>query len=107
MIVYNVTVNIDANVHDEWLAWMRSTHIPQVVNTGCFLESKLSRINGEEEGGVTYSIMYVSPSKEKYEEYQKLHAPRLQKEHTEKYQGKFAAFRTVLDVIEQFHPNVG
>ena len=107
MLVYNVTVNIDADIHDEWLAWMRSTHIPQVVNTGCFLESKLSRINGEEDGGVTYSIMYVSPSKEKYEEYQEHHAPRLQKEHTEKYQGKFAAFRTVLDVIEQFHPNVG
>lgn len=107
MIVYNVTVNIDADIHDEWLAWMRSTHIPQVVNTGCFIESKLSRINGEEDGGVTYSIMYVSPSKEKYEEYQELHAPKLQKEHTDKYQGKFAAFRTVLDVIEQFHPNVG
>ena len=51
--------------------------------------------------------MYLSPSEEVYEEYQRTHAPRLQKEHTERYAGKFAAFRTILNVIEQFHPNVG
>lgn len=107
MILYNVTVSIDETVHDEWLNWMRTSHIPDVLKSGCFLESKLSRINGEEEGGVTYSVMYLAPSQEKYEEYQANHAPRLQKEHTEKYQGKFAAFRTILNVVEQFHPNVG
>ncbi len=107
MILYNVTVSIDEAVHEEWLNWMRTSHIPDVLKSGCFLESKLSRINGEEEGGVTYSIMYLSPSQEKYDEYQANHAPRLQKEHTEKYQGKFAAFRTILNVVEQFHPNVG
>jgi len=107
MILYNVTVNIDHDIHDEWLNWMRSNHIPDVLKTGCFLESKLSRINGEEDGGITYSIMYVSPSKEKYEEYQSQHAPKLQKEHTDKYSGKFAAFRTILDVVEHFVPNVG
>jgi hypothetical protein len=51
--------------------------------------------------------MYVSPSKEKYEEYQSMHAPKLQKEHTDKYSGKFVAFRTILDVLEHFVPNVG
>lgn len=107
MIVYNVTVSIDSNIHDEWLDWMRTSHIPDVLKSGCFLESKLSRIHGEEEGGVTYSIMYVSPSMEKYEEYKSLHAAELQKEHTEKFQGKFAAFRTILSVVEQFYPNVG
>jgi hypothetical protein len=107
MIVYNVTVSIDSNVHDEWLEWMRSSHIPDVLKSGCFLESKLSRIHGEEDGGVTYSIMYISPSIEKYEEYKSIYAPKLQKEHTEKFQGKFAAFRTILSVVEQFYPNVG
>jgi len=107
MVLYNVTVSIDPEIQEEWLQWMRSTHIPDVINTGCFIEGKISRIQGEEEGGVTYSIMYLSPSEEIYEEYQRTHAPRLQKEHTEKYAGKFAAFRTILNVIEQFHPNVG
>jgi len=107
MILYNVTVSIDPEIQEDWLQWMRTTHIPDVINTGCFIEGKISRINGEEEGGVTYSVMYLSPSQEVYEEYQSTHAPRLQKEHTDRYAGKFAAFRTILNVIEQFHPNVG
>ena len=64
MILYNVTVSIDANIQDEWLGWMSSTHSPQVMETGCFLESRISRVNGEEEGGVTYAITYLSPSQE-------------------------------------------
>jgi hypothetical protein len=36
------------------------------------------------------------------DEYQSKHAPILQKSHSEKYSGKFAAFRTFLHVIEEF-----
>jgi hypothetical protein len=102
MILYNVTVSIDTNIHEEWLEWMRSTHIPQVMETGCFLESRISRVNGEEEGGMTFAITYLSPSSEVFETYEKDHAPLLQEDHSKRYGGKFAAFRTTLSVIEEF-----
>lgn len=102
MIIYNVTVNIDADVHDEWLEWMRSKHIPDVMSTGCFIESKISRIHGEEQGGMSYAIQYISPTQDKFDVYQQLFAPKLQHEHTSKYQGKFAAFRTILSIVEEF-----
>ena len=51
MVIYNVTVSIDQAVANEWLSWMRTQHIPDVLQTGCFLECRLSRVNGEEEGG--------------------------------------------------------
>lgn len=107
MILYNVTISIDPQVHEEWLDWMRKTHIPDVLATGCFTESRISRIHGEEEGGLTFSIMYCSPSQELYDSYQKVHAPKLQAEHSAKFQGKFAAFRTILNVIEEFKAHVG
>jgi hypothetical protein len=102
MILYNVTVNIDANIHEDWMNWMRNEHIPEVLATKCFQEARLSRIQGEEEGGMTFSIMYLSPDQASYDLYQQEHAPLLQKKHTERYQGKFAAFRTVLTVVEEF-----
>jgi hypothetical protein len=46
--------------------------------------------------------MYLSPSQDKMDEYQKIHAPLLQKDHAARYQGKFAAFRTTLSLIEEF-----
>ena len=59
MIIYNVTVNIDYDVHDEWLHWMQTEHIPDVMRTGLFLEAKISRILAEEEGGKSYAIQYL------------------------------------------------
>lgn len=102
MILYNVTVSIDASIEENWLNWMRQKHINDVLNTGCFNEARLSRVNGEEEGGVTYAITYFAPTVDLYESYQNDHAALLQQEHTELFGGKFAAFRTILNVIEEF-----
>lgn len=102
MILYNVTVSIDPQIQEEWLDWMKSKHIPDVMATGCFIEGRISRVHGEEEGGVTFAIAYVSPSQELFETYQQNHAPALQKEHGERFSGQFAAFRTLLTVLEEF-----
>ena len=99
MILYNVTVSIDESVHDEWLTWMKEVHIPEVMETGCFTESKICRILAEEEGGKAYSFQYLAPDMETYEKYQSEFAPALQVDHTKKYGGKFAAFRTLLEVV--------
>jgi len=99
MILYNVTVSIDTNVENEWLQWMKEVHIPDVMNTGLFIDNKICRIHAEEEGGKSYSIQYLAKSWDEYNQYQDIHAPKLQQEHTLKYSGKFAAFRTILEVV--------
>ncbi len=102
MIIYNVTINIDHEVHDEWFNWMKTQHIPDVLDTGLFLEARFSKILAEESGGLSYSIQYLCESNTMLEQYQREHAPRLQNEHNMKFQGKFAAFRTLLRVEESF-----
>lgn len=100
MILYNVTVNIDDSVHDEWLEWMRSKHIPDLLSTGLFTESKLYRIRTEnEEEENTYSIQYFLRSMDDYKIYQKEYAEKLQFEHTEKFKDKFVAFRTIMELV--------
>ncbi|MBK6537628.1 MAG: DUF4286 family protein [Ignavibacteria bacterium] len=100
MILYNVTVNIDDSVHDEWLEWMKSKHIPNVLSTGLFTESKLYRIRTEnEEEENTYSIQYFLRSIDDYKIYQKEYAEKLQFEHTEKFKDKFVAFRTIMELV--------
>lgn len=99
MILYNVTVNIDDSVHDEWLRWMKNEHIPEVLATGLFIDCKIFRIKSDDEGN-TYSIQYFLDSMEDYERYAREHAPALQLKHTEKYKDKFTAFRTLLETVE-------
>ena len=99
MIVYNVTINVDADVAEEWLRWMKEVHIPDVMATGLFLDNRIMRILAEEEGGLSYAIQYTCADMATYERYKEQHAPRLQAETQKRYRGRFAAFRTLLEVV--------
>lgn len=99
MILYNVTISIDTNVEEDWLQWMKEVHIPDVMNTGLFIDNKICRIHAEEEGGKSYSIQYLAKTWDDYNQYQDTFAQKLQQEHMLKYSGKFAAFRTILEVV--------
>ena len=102
MILYNVTVSIDPAIQDDWLQWMRETHIPDVMRTGMFLQAQINQVLSEEDTGVTFAIQYTCESKEMLDQYQSVFAPALQAEHTQRYNGKFGAFRTLLQIIEKF-----
>ena len=99
MILYNITINVDSDIHEEWLDWIRNKHIPDVLSTGLFIENKICKIHAEEEGGLSYSIQYLLKNWENYNSYLDQYAMKLQKEHLDRYLNKFAAFRTVLEVI--------
>ena len=49
--------------------------------------------------GETFSIQYTFESMADIEAYQKHDGPRLQVEHTQRYEGKYVAFRTLLEVV--------
>jgi len=101
-IIYNVTVSLDPAIESAWVSYMRDTHIPEVIETGCFLECRMSKMNDEETGACTYAMTYVAYSQEDLERYQKEHAADLQKDHKDKFDGRFAAFRSTLNVIQHF-----
>jgi hypothetical protein len=102
MILYNVTVKIDNAMHDEWLSWMQDTHIPEVMQTGCFLENRMSRMlipADPDNDGVTYSVQYLCANMAILQQYQARFAPTLQQAHSRRYEGRFVAFRTVMEVV--------
>lgn len=99
MIIYNVTVNVENNIKEEWLHWMKTIHIPDVMKTGHFIENKICKVLVNEEQGTTFSVQYTAKNMDELKVYQKDHAPRLQKEHSDKYGARCVAFRTLLEVL--------
>jgi antibiotic biosynthesis monooxygenase (ABM) superfamily enzyme len=101
MLVYNVTIKILRGKEEEWLQWMTSKHIPDVMSTGFFLSSQICRLLDQPEGDdPTYVIQYRCESKEKLDHYLENFSPALREEHNQRYKDQFVAFRTVMEVIE-------
>jgi len=101
MHIYNVTINIEEDIHDRWLYWMRDEHIPEMLATGKFSSAKMCRVLVEEEmGGLTYAVQYFTDSKETLEKYYKEDAARLRAK-SKPFEGKFVAFRTELEIISE------
>ena len=99
MIIYNITVNVDQEVHEMWLAWMRNTHLPDMMATGHFTDARICRVLSEGDSGVTYAVQYTCKDMVEYERYLEHHAGRLQAESEKYYGGRALAFRTLLEVV--------
>ena len=101
-IQYNVTIIIDDSIQDEWKKWMIEKHIPDVMASGAFESYQMHKILTEgSEGGTTYAIQYIASNIDEYQRYAIQHAPKLQEEHQKKYNGKFGAFRTLMEIIHK------
>lgn len=97
--IYNVTVNIEADVHEQWLRYMKEEHIPEVMKTGCFVDSQILKVLFVDDIGHTYSLQYKFLEMSDIEKYQKEFAAGLQADHKIKFGEKTTAFRTLLEIV--------
>jgi len=101
MLVYNVTVNVDFELKENWVKWMTEVHIPNVMNTGKFEKYQMLRLIGDENsGGVTYATQYYCKDMATLLAYQRDDAPNLQNEVKLEFPNGVHAFRSVLEVIK-------
>ena len=57
MIIYCVTITVDADIEVEWLDWMRRIHVPDVVRTGCFSECRIYKVIESDAADRSYVIV--------------------------------------------------
>ncbi len=100
MILYNITTNITADMEQDFIDWMKSVHIPEVLDTGIFTEHKFYKLlHDSEDGSINYSIQFFTESMEKMMEYERLYAPKLRAKTRERYQDKAVSFRSLLETV--------
>jgi hypothetical protein len=100
MVIYNVSIQLEPGIEGAWESWMKETHIPEVMETGCFTEHKFCKIlteNGHD--GTTYVLQYHARSMDDYEEYARVHGPGLQQKTKKKFGDKYLAFRSLMESV--------
>lgn len=102
MIIYNVTVKVDTEIQAEWLVWMQDFHIPKVMETGCFTGYDIMRLRyPKDDEGMTFAFQYYCADMGQLEMYHREFATELQKDHSERYAQRVAAFRTILERLDK------
>lgn len=101
MHIYNVTTNVEEDVHDEWLTWMKEEHIPAMMATGKFTEALMSRVLvNEKMGGITYSTQFKTKDMATLKQYYVEDSKELLKKE-DRFKNKAVSFRTEMEIIDQ------
>ena len=92
MYIYSVTTHIQKSVSADWEHYMKTTHMNDVLNTGCFSKANLKKLLTD---NVTKSVSYISEyfteSKENYDQYLALYATVLRQDVLNQFGSKFTA----------------
>jgi hypothetical protein len=100
MIIYNVTIKVEHSVVANWVTWMKGIHIPELLATGLFIDTKLCLLlEQEEEDGATFVAQYFCNSMAEYTRYIDEYATLMRERSHKAFGGKFVAFRTVMEVV--------
>lgn len=101
MIVYNVTLSILPEIEEEVIDWLKKDHIPEVMATGLFIESKMFRVIEDPilKTHNSFAIQYTLHSWDDFDNYNKNHASLLRSKTQQKYGENVLAFRTFLEKI--------
>ncbi|NRB50607.1 MAG: DUF4286 family protein [Saprospiraceae bacterium] len=96
MITYQVRIQVDIEVEAQWIHWMKSVHVPDVIATGLLTSYHI--LKPQEENQVYY-FHYQFPDQAAFEQYQKDFAPKLKADVQEAFPGRSSATRQLLDWI--------
>ena len=100
MIIYNVTIKINWDIHEEWLQWMLDVHVPEILGTGCFEKHQVLRLlETNDPDGPTYAFQYYAVSKAQYNRYIELYNAALRQQTMDKWGNGFIAFRSLMEVV--------
>src|SRR5699024_10361366 len=99
MYIYNITTNIEQDIHEEWLEWMENVFIPEMLATKKFSKALMTRVHIEEEmGGDTYSVQYTAKNAIDFQYFLDHHLDRIQKLNKE-FEGRTVSFSTKMKIV--------
>lgn len=100
MFIYNVTVQVERSIADAWLSWLQQEHIPELLQTGCFVKHQVVKlVDAEETESVTYAIQYYAESETELNKYLNEHASVFRQRGFDRWGNSYIAFRTIMEVI--------
>ena len=100
MLIYNTTFQVDDEVHDNFLIWMKESYIPEIENYGTLKSPRLCRILSHRDDGSAYSLQWEVESSGLLHRWHLEQGVLLNEELTKIFKDKVIGFPTLMEVIE-------
>ncbi|MBC7902752.1 MAG: DUF4286 family protein [Gemmatimonadaceae bacterium] len=100
MILYNVTIKPDWDIHEAWVEWMKGEHFNDMQSTGLIKRCQLLRLlDMDESDGPTYACQYFLDGLADYQEYLDKFADDMRQRGDRLWAGKYVAFRSLMEIV--------
>jgi hypothetical protein len=100
MFLYNVTVGIDKEIEQEWVAWIKENYLPSVMATNKFKEHKMYRVaTHDDENSVSYSLQFFTSQIENVVQYLDAETNGIIEKHRLRFKDRHVVFNTLLEEV--------
>lgn len=100
MILYNVTIILDEDIHESLLNWLKHDYLKNILATDHFISHRVLKVLDSPNEGFTYCIQFIAESLEKYNNYKHSNTDILQNNAPAEFLNKFVVFSTLMEFIE-------
>jgi predicted nucleic-acid-binding protein len=101
MVIYNVTYALADGIHQEWLSWMRETHIREIIETGLYERYQLVKLlDINEEESATYAVQLYAETKAKHLEFMMEHETAFRLKSSRQWGNEVMSFGTLMQIVQ-------
>lgn len=100
IIIYSETTAVAESVEQNWLEFMKTVHIPSIMETGLFLDYRFVRVPASEGVDVSYNLQLRCENNEKFNQFKAFHEAGFQSVIAQRYQGNYGSFNTMLEELQ-------
>lgn len=101
MFTINITTKVDHDILTDWLLWQKKTHIPALMDTGCFQQYRFHQLLGQDDkDGKVFVLQLLTTSKESYTIFSEKFEKELKNDSFSKWGEKCFEFRSLLQNID-------
>jgi hypothetical protein len=101
MIIYNITYSVENSIHQEWLSWMKETHIQEIIETGLYVKYQFVKLlDMNEEESATYAVQFYAETKAKHLKFMIEHETAFRLKSSRQWGNEVMSFGTLMQIVQ-------
>lgn len=100
MLIYNTTFQVDDEVNDNFLIWIKEYYIPEIEKEGALTAPRICRILSHREDGTSYSLQWEVENSAILHRWHQTQGVKINEELVKVFKDKVIGFPTLMEVIE-------